>query len=370
MAALPTTGISTSLVRSTIGAATNDVGTLCAHPNINKWSRWKPISVSQETGLTDAILKSNGFGLYFNSSSNINDILGIGTFTYNKPTGTQNSPFRIGDFRNYDHNAVMPIGTEITTTGVAWEIKKGNAMWNNQNFYTDFNVRVNPTSPTAIGYSDLYAISQTQNLYLGVHLTNGANKYWCTQGVTLQSQTGQYRLGVTVNWNDPAIKEWYGNCTVQMFVTNVKREMGQTYTASGSDIFITIPYDNENRNPYIVDLNNTYEYPFYTDFFVTSTHSVSGSTISYNFTFSSVGVVFLGGNVTNPTVVLCSYDSLGVYREEATNSISSSFTLSAEETVNKAYGHYFPNISGRYYFYKVIVNGKEYNSCSIENAPL
>lgn len=37
MAALPLTGISVSLVRDTIGAGSNDVGTLFLHPNVNEW---------------------------------------------------------------------------------------------------------------------------------------------------------------------------------------------------------------------------------------------------------------------------------------------------------------------------------------------
>jgi hypothetical protein len=35
--ALPTTGISISLVRNTIGAGSNDLGTLFLHPNVNEW---------------------------------------------------------------------------------------------------------------------------------------------------------------------------------------------------------------------------------------------------------------------------------------------------------------------------------------------
>ena len=37
MAALPTTGISISLVRNTIGAVSNDLGTLFLHPNVNEY---------------------------------------------------------------------------------------------------------------------------------------------------------------------------------------------------------------------------------------------------------------------------------------------------------------------------------------------
>ena len=68
--ALPTTGISTSLVRTEISAGSNDVkGTSLYTLNINKWSRWKPVSKAKITGLTDSDLQSVNFGLTPPSSS-------------------------------------------------------------------------------------------------------------------------------------------------------------------------------------------------------------------------------------------------------------------------------------------------------------
>lgn len=82
MAALPTTGISTTLVRQTIGAGTNDVAALCTHKNINKWSRYKP-----------------SYKEYGNSSFALS-----GTrYDYRLPAGGAAEPFRLGDFRGYDH---------------------------------------------------------------------------------------------------------------------------------------------------------------------------------------------------------------------------------------------------------------------------
>ena len=46
MAALPTTGITTTLVGTTLGVSSRDVGTLCTHPNINMWSKYKPVSIN------------------------------------------------------------------------------------------------------------------------------------------------------------------------------------------------------------------------------------------------------------------------------------------------------------------------------------
>jgi hypothetical protein len=109
MAALPTTGISTSLVRSTIGAATNDVGTLCTHPNINKWSRWKPVRSNKLTGLTQSDIESAGYGIY-----RVNEVQFPWQFGYNKPRGVAYSEYyRLGDFRNYNHQAGFPVQIEM-----------------------------------------------------------------------------------------------------------------------------------------------------------------------------------------------------------------------------------------------------------------
>ena len=61
--ALGTTNISTTLVGTTLGTSSRDVGTLCTHPNINPWSKWKPISYWSNSGIDNNILKNrcNGF---------------------------------------------------------------------------------------------------------------------------------------------------------------------------------------------------------------------------------------------------------------------------------------------------------------------
>lgn len=103
---LPNTGISTSLVRSTIGAATNDVGSLCTHPNINKWSKWKPVLFNSVNGLTVANLQSANFGLQPSASSTSYASVVSLKWGYNRPAGGASSPYRLGDFRNYNHTAM------------------------------------------------------------------------------------------------------------------------------------------------------------------------------------------------------------------------------------------------------------------------
>ena len=118
--ALPNTGISTSLVRSTIGAATNDVGSLCTHPNINKWSRWKPIRSNKVTGLVETDLENAQFGFAFPIEINAGASILSQNWVYEKPRGLEyNEGYRLGDFRNYNHQAGIPFTISIPDTFLA-----------------------------------------------------------------------------------------------------------------------------------------------------------------------------------------------------------------------------------------------------------
>ena len=107
--ALEPTKISTTLVGTTLGTSSRDVGTLCTHSAINPWSRWKPISYWSNSGITNDILKEVGNGFIVDSScieATLNTDIPSMNWHYTKPTGGAESPFRLGDFRNYDHDAM------------------------------------------------------------------------------------------------------------------------------------------------------------------------------------------------------------------------------------------------------------------------
>lgn len=107
---IPLTWVSITDVRQTLGlpntAQWNDVFCLCTCENINKWSSFKPISVSKDE-LTDAERAwESGFRLirYPHSSMGDSPVL----LTYIKPYGTAASPCRLADFRGYKHKSKKP----------------------------------------------------------------------------------------------------------------------------------------------------------------------------------------------------------------------------------------------------------------------
>ena len=76
-----------------------DVGTLCKSTKINKWSRYKPVDGAWP-----------GITLGFEIASTNATKPAKSHFTqwvYKPPTGGSNSPFRLGDFRGYDHDSTL-----------------------------------------------------------------------------------------------------------------------------------------------------------------------------------------------------------------------------------------------------------------------
>lgn len=118
--ALPSDKVTTTLVGNTIGSGSNDVGTLCTHPNINKWSRWKPVRSNKTSGLIELDFENVIFGFNIPSAQNAGiDILSQ-NWAYNRPRGlTYNEGYRLGDFRNYNHQAGIPFTISIPDSFLA-----------------------------------------------------------------------------------------------------------------------------------------------------------------------------------------------------------------------------------------------------------
>lgn len=129
---LPNTGITTALVGTTLQVNTRDVSRLCSSDNINPWSFHKPVPYNKHTGLVDSWNSSgdytgewkgleNDFGLKIvnlTTGATLNGTIQGSVNAvkqcaenYNwqhkkmtdSPTG--GLPYRLGDFRGYDHTA-------------------------------------------------------------------------------------------------------------------------------------------------------------------------------------------------------------------------------------------------------------------------
>lgn len=109
--ALGTTNISTTLVSQTILEPSSDVGTLCKSTKVNMWSRYKPVDGAWP-----------GITLGFEIASTNATKPAKSHFTqwvYKPPTGGSTSPFRLGDFRGYDHDSTTLL-QKATNMGVTF----------------------------------------------------------------------------------------------------------------------------------------------------------------------------------------------------------------------------------------------------------
>lgn len=110
-------------VQVVLGTSENTWKGLCTHPNINKWSKRRPVTFANTVRpLTDSEFKYNvyfGFKMpVFESMVALKNALLNGTteWAFDKPYGTMASPYRITDFNGYNHSSKEPFSqiTQIT----------------------------------------------------------------------------------------------------------------------------------------------------------------------------------------------------------------------------------------------------------------
>lgn len=110
-----TAPVSIDDLKSLFGEGSGDLATLCTSPKINVWAKYKPTVYPSPFPDDWYKAKDGNYGINItveNGKNNWKDLVaeyskannGYGTL-YDKPTGGASSPFRLGDFRGYFHNA-------------------------------------------------------------------------------------------------------------------------------------------------------------------------------------------------------------------------------------------------------------------------
>lgn len=102
-----TSPISVTDIRTALGQSSNDVGTLCKSSSINMLSKYKPVIYAAMNTDDNPNWWKTSAG---NCGINIPQLASIQNpsaqkWTYQPPTGGTASPYRMSDFRNYNHNA-------------------------------------------------------------------------------------------------------------------------------------------------------------------------------------------------------------------------------------------------------------------------
>ena len=113
-------------VKSVLGESSNDLATLCKSSNINVWAKYKPTVYPSPFPDDWYKAKDGNYGINIrveNGKSNWKDLIGEYskanngyTNFYNRPTGGENAPYRLGDFRGYFRNANPEISDYLSTS--------------------------------------------------------------------------------------------------------------------------------------------------------------------------------------------------------------------------------------------------------------
>lgn len=120
-----TAPVSIDDLKNLFGEGSGDLATLCMSPKINVWAKYKPTVYPSPFPDDWYKAKDGNYGINItveNGKNNWKDLVaeyskannGYGTL-YDKPTGGASSPFRLGDFRGYFHNANPEVKDYLST---------------------------------------------------------------------------------------------------------------------------------------------------------------------------------------------------------------------------------------------------------------
>lgn len=113
-------------VKSVLGESSNDLATLCKSPKINVWAKYKPTDYNADFTDNWSKGKDGNYGLNITVSNRVSSWSALVaeyskpnngySNIYKRPNGAATSPYRLGDFRGYRHNAKPEIGDYLDTT--------------------------------------------------------------------------------------------------------------------------------------------------------------------------------------------------------------------------------------------------------------
>lgn len=136
-----TAPVSIDDVKSVLGYGSNDLASLCTYEGINMWAKYKPVDSDNafldiNTGWKG---KRNDCNINYPKATSIYDIKGYYSQANNGFTHrTASAPYRLGDFRGYNHNARSEYLGISTTSPSAEDAVSISAAYNLQSVDSDW----------------------------------------------------------------------------------------------------------------------------------------------------------------------------------------------------------------------------------------
>lgn len=136
-----TAPVSIDDVKSVLGYGSNDLASLCTYEGINMWAKYKPVDSDNafldiNTGWKG---KRNDCNINYPKATSIYDIKGYYSQADNGFTHrTASAPYRLGDFRGYNHNARSEYLRISTTSPSTEDAVSISAAYNLQSVDSDW----------------------------------------------------------------------------------------------------------------------------------------------------------------------------------------------------------------------------------------
>lgn len=326
-------GITIGMVKQTLGVAETNLGGLCTSENVNPWSVWKPIS-SKEATLTRAIIKSADYGVSMLNATTAESLLrqvqennNMG-YVYNKPTGNNYSPYRLGDFRNYNHKAPIPIHPYYKD-GDEEMIGSVSESWSRS--INGLVIEV----PQDLDSTDYLTIG-----HIYPKTDKDFNEYTWTKGALVTDGTNTFWSVGSIPWGNTYWQRFKGkNCIVLEFLTNLESgKSSLNHTSTSDDRFYSIP--EPLHTIYVSSTTPAGSKDVFVDGKFNKTEL---NKVVCDFCFSSIGEVYTGGTLRNVYVGI--YEDIDCTRAIINQKIADSVVVGNEEK-SERFTYTFSNNSG------------------------
>jgi len=228
--ALGTTNISVTLVKTALGSGDNNVSGLCTASNINKWSRFKPVRGTYP--------QANDGKYGFDLANN---------WSYLKPRGGASEPYRLGDFRQYQHVSSIANKCMPPIHVLPADAQFDNLMPYGGDSLNQFKVKAFRTE-TDNQYGVLPSLLGIDSYYYGVRIVNGNGTFFKTYGLVSSLTTGGVTkdLDATLVETTPGAGDWHYNdlpqgvgvITVAFIISNTSKP---SWTAIAPSTYYILP---------------------------------------------------------------------------------------------------------------------------------
>ena len=244
-------------LRTALGTTYTDVVMLCTHPNIRKYSRYKPYAfggilpnglyggVEPYAGneVSDAIIKENNFGMSpteinFPSGTTLAGVVTAwgqwrppsGKRKVDAPSQKEDEPCRMGDFRGYDRNAVPYLESYEIFGDIS-----DNFFYPIRNGMMGVRLTINSKTGTSILPSEFtYNGVSFDDMRLTILIANLDQR---GRFLYVQSQRTMLDASIESFWNTATKK---GTLEVRMDLTTAEDDDINTFLNGGTNLFMAV----------------------------------------------------------------------------------------------------------------------------------